>query len=159
MDVQRLSVNSSRSFEDIIAAFEDAVGHPNLSDLQAVIGGMRSYADLEEVIQRSLGRSGFMEFARFDLGAIPRKERGQDEPKSVRFLIGNPLVMKEMLRHVPDAGSYAPVTVLIDERPPHVHLSYDRMAGFLAPYGSAEALKVARDLDSKIESLLRQAAG
>jgi hypothetical protein len=97
--------------------------------------------------------------ARFDLGAILRRGCGQDKPKSVRFLIGNPLVMKEMLRHVPDAGSYAPVTVLIDERPPHVHLSNDRMAGFLASYGSAEALKVAREVDSENESLLREAAG
>jgi hypothetical protein len=31
--------------------------------------------------------------------------------------------MKEMAKHVPDAGSYAPVTVLIDERPNGVNLS------------------------------------
>jgi hypothetical protein len=35
--------------------------------------------------------------------------------------------MKEMVKNVPDAGSYAPVTVLIDERPDGVHLSYDKM--------------------------------
>ena len=39
-----------------------------------------------------------------------------------------------------------------------VHLSYDRMASLLAPYGNTEALKVARDLDAKVENLLRQAA-
>jgi hypothetical protein len=39
-----------------------------------------------------------------------------------------------------------------------VHLSYDRMASFLAPYRNAEALAVARDLDSKIETLLRESA-
>jgi len=50
------------------------------------------------------------------------------------------------------------VTVLIDERADGVHLSYDTMAGFLASYGSAEALKVARDLDSKVERLLRETA-
>jgi hypothetical protein len=60
---------------------------------------------------------------------------------------------------VPDAGSYAPVTFLIDERPDGVHLSYDRMASFLAPYGDTEALAVARDLDSKVETLLQRAAG
>jgi hypothetical protein len=50
------------------------------------------------------------------------------------------------------------VTILVDERRDGVHLSYDRMASFLAPYGDAGALKVARDLDSKIESLLSAAA-
>jgi hypothetical protein len=66
--------------------------------------------------------------------------------------------MKQMVKHLPDAGSYAPVTLLIDERPDGVHLSYDRMASLLAPYESAEALSVARELDSKVETLLNRAA-
>jgi len=33
-----------------------------------------------------------------------------------RFLIGYPLIMKEMAKHVPDAASYAPITLLVDER-------------------------------------------
>jgi len=66
--------------------------------------------------------------------------------------------MKEMAKYVPDAGSYAPVTILVDERPDGVHLSYDKMASLLAPYGNPDALTVARDLDSKIENLLRESA-
>jgi uncharacterized protein (DUF302 family) len=93
-----------------------------------------------------------------DFGAILRKETGLATPKIVRFVIGNPLIMKEMAKHVPDAGSYAPVTVLVDERPAGVHLSYDKMASLLASYGYSDALAVARDLDSKIEALLTGAA-
>ena len=89
-----------------------------------------------------------------DHGAVLRKETGLAKPKIVRLVIGNPLVMKEMAKHVPEAGSYAPVTVLIDERDDGVHLSYDRMASLLAPYGNMDAVAVARDLDSKIENLL-----
>jgi hypothetical protein len=59
---------------------------------------------------------------------------------------------------VPDAGSYAPVTILIGERPDGVHLSYDRMASLLAPYQNAVALNVARELDAKVEALLAAAA-
>ena len=33
-----------------------------------------------------------------------------------------------------------------------------RMASFLAPYGNRDALEVARNLDKKIEDLLRKAA-
>jgi uncharacterized protein (DUF302 family) len=93
-----------------------------------------------------------------DHGAILRKETGREAPKIIRFVIGNPLIMKEMVKHVPDAGSYAPVTVLVDERADGVHLSYDRMASLLAPYGNHDALQVAENLDKKIEDLLRQAA-
>jgi uncharacterized protein (DUF302 family) len=76
----------------------------------------------------------------------------------IRFVIGNPLIMRQMVQHVPDAGSYAPVTILIDERSDGVHLSYDRMASFLAPYENAAALNVARELDAKVEALLASAA-
>ena len=156
--MQRISVISSRSFEYVVAALEAAIGHPDTSRFQRELGATKTYAEMEGIVQRAIGPSGFMEFARFDLGAILRKEPGLETAKSLRFLIGNPLVMKAMVKHVPDAGSYAPVTVLIDERPDGVRLSYDTMAGFLTPYGSTEALKVARDLDSKVENLLREAA-
>ena len=55
-------------------------------------------------------------------------------------------------------GLYALVTILIDERPDGVHISYDRVSSFLAPYENAEALKVAKDLDAKVEALLASAA-
>ncbi|GAA0573429.1 hypothetical protein GCM10008942_22660 [Rhizomicrobium electricum] len=76
----------------------------------------------------------------------------------MRLIVGNPLIMKEMVKHVPDAGSYAPVTILIDERSDGVHVSYDTMESYLLPYGSAEALAVARNLDTKITTLLRECA-
>jgi len=66
--------------------------------------------------------------------------------------------MRKMARHLHDAGSYAPVTILIDERADGVHLSYDRMASLIAAYENAEALEVARALDDKVEGLLVEAA-
>jgi uncharacterized protein (DUF302 family) len=105
-----------------------------------------------------LGKTGLMMFMELDHGAILRKETGLDTPKIMRFVIGNPLIMKEMTKHVPDAGSYAPVTILVDERPDGVHLTYDKMASLLSPYGNSDALAVARDLDLRIENLLRESA-
>ena len=99
-----------------------------------------------------------MMFMELDHGAILRQETGLDTPRIVRLLIGNPLIMKDMAKHVPDAGSYAPVTILLDERPDGVHLTFDKMSSLLAPYGNSEALRVARDLDTKIERLLRESA-
>ena len=52
----------------------------------------------------------------------------------------------------------APVTILVDERPDGVHISYDKMESYLLPYGSSEALTVARNLDAKIITLLRECA-
>ena len=99
-----------------------------------------------------------MQFVEFDHGMIVRKGTEHHSSRIIRLIIGNPLIMKEMAKHVPDAGSYAPVTVLVDERADGVHISYDRMASLLAPYGDRDALRVARDLDAKVENVLRQAA-
>jgi hypothetical protein len=100
-----------------------------------------------------------MEFVRFNLGQIIQKEQGASAPRILRIVIGNPLIMKTMAEHVHDAASYAPVTVLFDERQDEVHISYDRMAGYLASYGNLAALKVAQELDAKVESLLSAVAG
>ena len=156
--MRRLTVTSSKPFQDVVTAFEAAVGHPNLTEFMTQLNGAKTYAEMESVVQVAVSKAGFMQFARFDLGAVIRKENGQDEPRSIRYLVGNPLIMKEMVKHVPDAGSYAPVTVLIDERADAVHLSYDLMSAFLSRYGNKDALEVARDLDAKVESLLKEAA-
>ena len=68
--------------------------------------------------------------------------------------------MKQLVKAVPDAGAYAPVTILIDERADRVHIecTSPMTASYLAPYGNAEAVKVARDLDAKVEALLTAAA-
>jgi uncharacterized protein (DUF302 family) len=158
ISLQRLSVISSKRFEDVVAALEGAVGHADLGAFQKKIASARNYAEVETMVQQVITASGFMEFARFDLGAVLRKERGDKAPRSLRLLIGNPLIMKRMLEHVADAGSYAPVTILVDERADGVHLTYDKMASLLAPYQSADAMKVAQDLDATVEALLTKVA-
>jgi uncharacterized protein (DUF302 family) len=158
IEIERLTMTSSKPFEAVVAALEAAIGHPDMAEFMKAVAGARTFAELESAVQKGLGRTGLMLFIKFDLGAILRKETRLETPKIVRLVIGNPLVMKEMAKHVPDAASYAPVTVLVDERPDGVHLSYDKMASLLATYGNPDALAVARELDSKIEDLLRASA-
>ena len=158
IEVERFSVTTSKPFETVVAALKDGVGRLDLAAFARVSKSTSAFAELEEVINRDMGKTGLMLFLEFDHGAVLRKETGLDKPKIVRLVIGNPLVMKEMAKHVTDAGSYAPVTVLVDERGDGVHLSYDKMVSFLGPYGNQDALKVARDLDHKVEKLLNDAA-
>jgi uncharacterized protein (DUF302 family) len=156
--VQRFSVTSSKPFRDVVAAFEAAIGHPDMISFSKNIAAAKTFAEVERIVQGACGPSGLMEFTRMDLGAVLRKKNGAAAPNSMRFIVGNPVIMSQMLQQVPDAGSYAPVTVLIDERKDGTYVSYDRMTSFLDIYGNPEALKVARDLDAKIEALLTTAA-
>lgn len=158
VQVERVSVISSKPFDSVVQAVKAAIGRPDMVEFAKASKNARTFAELESSIQRGLSKNGLMLFMELDLGAVMQMETGKDTPKIVRLVIGNPLIMKEMAKHVPDAGSYAPVTVLVDERADGVHLSYDRMASQLAPYGNAAALAVARDLDSKVERILRESA-
>ena len=159
INVERVTVTSRKSFQEVLSKFDVAVGHPDICEFWKRVGATKINSEMEKMVQSALGPSGFMEFARFDHGGVVHKGKTSDHPKVFRLVIGNPLIMREMVKHVPDAGSYAPVTILIDERPDGVHISYDRMASLLAPYENAEALKVAKDLDAKVETLLGGAAG
>jgi uncharacterized protein (DUF302 family) len=118
IEVQRFTAISSKSFQDVLAKLDAAIG----------------------------------------LGEVLRRKLGERARRSVRLVVGNPIIMAHMVEHVPDAGSYAPVTILVDERSDGVHLTYDKMASFLSTYHSPEASKVAQALDSKVEALLSAAA-
>ncbi len=158
IEIERFSLTSSKPFDQIVATLNAAIGHPDMAEFVRSTHEARSFAELKSAVEKGLSKAGLMLFMQLDQGAVVQKETGQDTPRIIRLLIGNPLIMKEMAKHVPDAGSYAPVTVLVDERADGVHLTYDRMASFLAPYGNPYALQVAQDLDKKVEDLLKQAA-
>jgi uncharacterized protein (DUF302 family) len=158
VQVRRVSVVSSRPFDDVVRRLTETIGQPDMKAFHDAVVSAKTVAALEAVVQGAIGSSGLMEFIRFDVGEVLSKERGGEGPKSLRLVVGNPIIMSEMAKTVPDAASYAPVTVLVDERADGVHLSYDAMASLIAPYGNEAALLVARDLDAKVEELLATAA-
>jgi hypothetical protein len=61
---------------------------------------------------------------------------------------------------VADAGSYAPVTILIQEMPDGgTRVAYDTVASAIAPYHDAAPSQVAQRLDTEVLDLLRQVTG
>jgi uncharacterized protein (DUF302 family) len=158
IQIERFSLISPKGFDAVVAALNAGIGHPDMAEFGKSTHEARSFAELNSAVEKGLSEAGLMLFMQLDHGAVVRKETGRNTPRIIRFVIGNPLIMMKMAKHVPDAGSYAPVTVLVDERADGVHLSYDRMASLLAPYENPDALEVARNLDMKVEDLLSRAA-
>src|ERR1700689_5360552 len=157
VEVERFSLTTSRPFESVVCALKSSIGQLDLAAFASASKSSGTFAELEEVINRNMGESGLMLFLEFDHGAVVRKETGLAKPKSMRLVIGNPVVMKGVAGHAPVPVADGPVAVLVDERDDGVHLSYDRMTSFLSPYENSDALKGARDLDWKVERLLSNA--
>ena len=156
--VRRVSVISPKPFAEVMRSLTATIGHPDMTAFRTALAAAATVGDLEEVVHAAIGPSELMEFVRFDEGQVLRKGGSGDSPRILRLVVGNPLIMKEMVGAVPDAASYAPITILVDERADGTHLTYDTMASLLAPYGNPSALAVARDLDARIEALLETAA-
>ena len=108
--VDRFSITCSKPFESVVAALKSAVGQPDIVEFFKAMSSAKSFPDLERVVQSAVGRTGLMLFAEFELGAVLRRETGLETPKIIRFLVGNPLIMKEMVKHVPDAGCFLTAT-------------------------------------------------
>jgi hypothetical protein len=158
LQVERICIVSQKSFADVLACTDALLGHPEMMKFRRDLAEAKTEADLSRLIENAVGPSGLMEFARFDLGHVIRMTGPNHGAKILRLVVGNPLVMAQMVGFASDAGSYAPVTILIDERPDGIHLSYDRVESFIAPYGSVEAQRTAHDLDAKVEQMLKAVA-
>ncbi len=156
--IERFNIISSKPFADVLARVDGAIGHPDSAAFARMSSSLGD-EEFRKAVTDATGPSGLLEFHRFDLGASIAKDPALKAFPLVRIVAGNPLIMREMASRVPDAGSYAPITILVSQREDGVHLSYDLMASDLATYGNERALEVARALDAKVIKLLTEAAG
>jgi hypothetical protein len=157
--VHRVTVRSERPFDDVVAGVYAGLGRPDLADLLRRANQVTDRDEFDALFGAQAGSSGLMEFMSLDLGAAITLRFPEHGLKMLRIIAGNPVTMSGMAATVPDAGSYAPVTILVAERDGGVTLSYDRVASAIAPYGDATASARAEDLDAAVVDLLHTAAG
>jgi uncharacterized protein (DUF302 family) len=158
--ITRVTVTSDCSFDDVVAAVYAGLGR--VGNFAATVADWRNATDRESfdaAVAPLTGSSGLIEFLSLDHGEVVTVRYPDRGYRLLRIIAGNPVTMSTMTVTTPDAGSYAPVTILIAERAHGVTLSYDRVASAIAPYGSAEASAVAESLDEAVLTLLHDAAG
>ena len=101
--VRKFRVISSKPFDDVLKDLTTTIGRPEMSGFLKAAGAAKTSGELERVVQGAIGASGLMEFLRLDAGAAVRMEGGPQGSRILRLLVGNPLIMSQMARHVPDA--------------------------------------------------------
>jgi len=104
IEIERFSLTSSKPFDQVVAATSAAIGRPDMAEFGRSTHEARSFAELKSAVEKGLSKAGPMLFMHLDQGAVVQKETGQDTPRIIRLLIGNPLIKKEMAKHVPDAA-------------------------------------------------------
>ena len=81
VQLRRVSVVSSRPFEEIVRRLTATIGRPDMNAFHNAVAAATTVADLEAVVHGAIGSSDLMEFVRFDAGEVLRKERNGQGPK------------------------------------------------------------------------------
>ncbi|MET0456279.1 MAG: DUF302 domain-containing protein [Mycobacterium sp.] len=158
--IRRVTVSSTRPFDDVVADVYGGLGRvPDFHEFVQRWKTAGGRDELDAMVAAVAGSSGLIEFLSLDHGEVLRTRAPERARRLLRVIAGNPVTMSKMTATAPDAGSYAPITILIAERDDGTTLSYDRVESLIAPYRSDEASTVAAALDESVVALLRHAAG
>jgi hypothetical protein len=146
---ERVTFTSQRPFDDVLEGIYQGIGRPDMATFLADLAAAKNYDVYRAIVQKAVGPSGLMQFLRLDQDAALAINPDIEAFRLIRIIVGNPLTMSEMARYVPDAGTYAPVTILAYQAPDGVHVSYDTIVSALRPYGDDRALKVAEEAEDR----------
>jgi uncharacterized protein (DUF302 family) len=151
---------SERPFDEVVAAFEGAVGVVDSDQFrQAVVASAGNADEFMRRIHAFEGASGFMRFLDIDhsawmgmLGILGRAKL---------YILGNPLIAATMIRHDLGAALNVPVRAMIVEDPAarRTRLVYDLPSSLMARLGNEEVNAAAVRLDEKLAALAEAATG
>ena len=161
--LRRHVLDSERPFAAVLDGIFGGISQPDIEQLFRQLAASTSFEQFTSLTAAAAGSVGLMRFLQLDLdNALTPDPQAPDWTgrRLVRLIAGNPVTMGEMTRHVADAGSYAPVTLLIQELPSGgTRIAYDTVTSAIAPYQDAAATEVAGHLDAEVLGLLRQVSG
>jgi uncharacterized protein (DUF302 family) len=144
---------SSRSFEEVVSAFESAVGSVEGTGFPALLAATKSAEEFETRVRSREGTSGFMRFLTADHGAW--LARIGLNAKARMYTIGNPLITRTMLEHDIAAGLNVPVRLMIYEDAVNrtTRLTYDLPSSLMSGLQNESVTAAAKKLDAKLIAL------
>jgi uncharacterized protein (DUF302 family) len=150
---------SSRSFEEVVSAFESAVGSVEDTGFPALLASTKSAEEFEGSVQSRAGSSGFMRFLTVDHGAW--MARVGLNAKARMCTIGNPLIARTMVEHDIATGLNVPVRLMIyeDAVSRTTRLAYDLPSSLMSGLQNERVTAAAKELDAKLIALAIQATG
>jgi len=161
--VRRHVLTTDKAFSDVMDGIYSGISQPAIDDVFRDLAAAASWPEFTAIVKQAQGSAGLMQFLALQLdNALTLDPQAGDQTGHhlVRVIAGNPVTMGQMTRHIADAGSYAPVTILIEGLPGGgTRIAYDSVASAIVGYRSSPASEVATRLDAEVLELLRTAAG
>ena len=157
--VQHNEHTTTRTFEEVVQAFEAATGSVEGGGWPKIAASANSLEDFEKLVRSHEGSSGFMRFLTIDHGGW--MSRYGSRARSRMYTLGNPLIAVTMLRHSIAAGLNVPVRLLIyeDRESGSTRLAYDLPSSLMSVLEDDEVAAAAKKLDAKLVALAVSATG
>jgi uncharacterized protein (DUF302 family) len=157
--VQHNEHSTERGFDEVVRAFEAALGSVEDGGLREIAVSARNAAEFEERVRSREGSSGFMRFLTVDHGGW--MSRYGSAARSHMYTIGNPLIARTMLQPSVAAGLNVPIRLLIyeDIESGTTRLTYDLPSSLMSVLDSGEVTAAAKKLDAKLIALAVHATG
>jgi uncharacterized protein (DUF302 family) len=161
--IRRHVFTGDRPFPAVLDGIYGGISQPDIGQLFSKLAASTSFDEFTSLVLQAQGSAGLMRFLQLDLDqALTLDPQAPDWSgrRLVRLIAGNPVTMGQMTRHVADAGSYVPVTILVQEMPDGgTRVAYDSATSAIARYHDPAASEVAERLDAEVLGLLRQVTG
>ena len=133
----RIEVDTSVSFDEVLNRLRGLMGNTSVPQIVALAKEPITQAEyVQKVQERFVGQSGFMLFHEIDHGGWLQKF-GINR-RTVRWILGNPLIAITMLRHDVTAGLFGPVEMLlVDQSEGRSSLTYVKPSSLMVVEGQS----------------------
>jgi uncharacterized protein (DUF302 family) len=154
----RIEVTTSVAFDTVLERLHALMGRVNVTEIVELAQTPISEAEfVQTMTEKYEGESGFMLFAEIDHGGwLPKF--GVDR-RTVRWILGNPLIAVTMIRHDITAGLFAPVEILVTEAKDGqgTTITYLRPSSLMVIESNPPLSVAASLLDAKFDALIARA--
>jgi len=153
----RVQISSKKPYDRLLASLLEDIGESPI-DLTALDRAHSSRECYQAAVKELEGPGGFMLFGLIDHGAWTA-EAGASR-RSMRVILGNPTLALTMLKHDMKAGLFAPVELLLLEKPGNEsYLIYVKPSSLMVVESNEELLSAAQVLDEKLHALAVKVTG
>ena len=152
--IARSYVRTSLPYDQVVAAFEGAVGHFDPEAAADLARRGAPWSEFEATMTRAAGPSGLMILGKFDQGAVASLA---GTPIRCRlYLVGNPAIAAEIVRIDARACLYVPfrVAIYVEDGARGATISFDQPSSSLGVFQRDELRAIGLRLDQKLDAVL-----
>jgi hypothetical protein len=154
--IKHVRLWSATPFADVVRRIAAARGLFDGARLRDLLVADASPQSILDEVAKMAGASGFMRFAAFDHGAIPRLEGHPIE--AIRYLLRHPRIAARMTRREIRSALYTPLRLLVAANRGGTRIEYDRPSSLLGQFRDHGVAEVAAELDANVAAVIAWAA-